>query len=145
MTPAPLLLRVEDLSVDFRQSGGLWSARSSVRAVQKVSFDLASGETLGVVGESGCGKSTLGRAVLSLVRTSSGRVMWNGKDLGDVGRRELRELRREMTIIFQDPLASLDPRMTVGDLVGEPPHVRRDPRSYVRRVLLTSRSAARAR
>jgi oligopeptide transport system ATP-binding protein len=88
--------------------------------VQKVSFDLASGETLGVVGESGCGKSTLGRAVLSLVRTSSGRVMWNGKDLGDVGRRELRELRREMTIIFQDPLASLDPRMTVGDLVGEP-------------------------
>jgi oligopeptide transport system ATP-binding protein len=75
---------------------------------------------LGIVGESGCGKSTLGRAVLHLISPSAGRVVWNGRDLSVVGRREQRLLRREMTIIFQDPLASLDPRMTVGSLVGEP-------------------------
>ncbi|HXP97705.1 MAG TPA: oligopeptide/dipeptide ABC transporter ATP-binding protein [Telmatospirillum sp.] len=114
------LLQVEDLSVDFPVTGSLWGAKSFVRAVRNVSFDLVSGETLGIVGESGCGKSTLGRAVLALVSPSSGRVLWNGMDLGELRYRDRRLLRREMTIVFQDPLASLDPRMTVGALVGEP-------------------------
>ncbi len=114
------LLQVESLSVDFAAPGGSWGAKNVVHAVQNVSFALAPGETLGIVGESGCGKSTLGRAVLHLIPPSAGRVVWNGRDLSTAGRRQRRLLRREMTIIFQDPLASLDPRMTVGALVGEP-------------------------
>jgi oligopeptide transport system ATP-binding protein len=117
---AEQLLRVESLSVDFSVTGALWASASVVRAVQGVSFDLATGETLGVVGESGCGKSTLGRAILALVRPTSGRVIWLGRDLARVHRRERRLLRREMTVVFQDPLASLNPRMTVGALVAEP-------------------------
>lgn len=120
MTTTQNLLQVEDLSVDFVMPGSLWGSKSVVHAVQNVSFGLACGETLGVVGESGCGKSTLGRAVLNLIHPSSGRILWNGKDLAKADHRERRLLRREMTIIFQDPLASLDPRMTVGALVGEP-------------------------
>ncbi len=120
MTPGQSLLQVEDLSVDFAVPGGPWGVKNVVHAVRDVSFALAPGETLGIVGESGCGKSTLGRAVLHLIRPSAGRVLWEGRDLGIAGRREQRLLRREMTIIFQDPLACLDPRMTVGALVGEP-------------------------
>jgi oligopeptide transport system ATP-binding protein len=120
MTSGQSLLRVEDLSVDFPLPGALWRPRPILRALRNVSFDLAAGETLGIVGESGCGKSTLGRAVLNLVRPSSGHVLWNGRDLETVSRRELRGLRREMTVVFQDPLASLDPGMTVEALVGEP-------------------------
>jgi oligopeptide transport system ATP-binding protein len=118
MTPAQHLLRVESLSVDFAVPGEFWGPKIAVHAVQDVSFDLAPGETLGIVGESGCGKSTLGRALLNLIRPTTGHVFWNGKDLASASHREQRLLRREMTIIFQDPLASLNPRMTVGALVG---------------------------
>ena len=119
MTVAPLL-RIEGLSVGYSIPGPLFAAHRVLRAVQGVSFDLAAGETLGVVGESGCGKSTLGRAVLGLITASGGRVVWDGRDIAEGTRAERRWLRRAMTVIFQDPLASLNPRMTVGAIVREP-------------------------
>ncbi len=85
-----------------------------------MSFDLRPGETLGLVGESGCGKSTLGRAVLRLLPHSNGRVVWLGRDLGELSSEAMRQRRQEMQIIFQDPLASLNPRMTVGEIIAEP-------------------------
>jgi oligopeptide transport system ATP-binding protein len=88
--------------------------------VDGVSFELKAGETLGIVGESGCGKSTLGRAVLRLIKTTEGRVVWAGRDLFGLGAKDLRTERRQMQIIFQDPLASLDPRMSVETIIGKP-------------------------
>ncbi len=114
------LLSVRDLRVHFPLKSGLFTAPRVVKAVDGVSFDLYAGETLGVVGESGCGKSTLGRAVLQLIRSTGGNVVWLGQDLTKAKAAELRGLRRDMQIIFQDPLAALDPRMTVGSIVAEP-------------------------
>jgi oligopeptide transport system ATP-binding protein len=116
------LLTVEGLCVHFRVAvGGLLRRRYlALKAVDGVSFRLAEGETLGIVGESGCGKSTLGRAVLRLIEPVAGRVVWLGEDLAALGPEALRRQRRAMQIIFQDPLAALDPRMTVGDIVAEP-------------------------
>jgi oligopeptide transport system ATP-binding protein len=115
------LLSVEDLKVHFPIKGGVLGATfAHVRAVDGVSFDLKPGETLGIVGESGCGKSTLGRAVLRLIKTTDGRVIWAGKDLFGLGAKALRDERRQMQIIFQDPLASLDPRMSVETIIGKP-------------------------
>ena len=122
MKGAPLL-SVQDLKVHFTIGGrGLFARRHGVvlRAVDGVSFDLRAGETLGLVGESGCGKSTLGRAVLRLLPEVGGRVVWLGQDLAKLPGEKLRQKRREMQIIFQDPLASLNPRMTVGQIIGEP-------------------------
>ena len=104
------LLQVTDLGVDF-------GARS---ALHDVSFDISAGETVGLVGESGSGKSTLARAILRLVQPSRGSVLWGGRDLSSCGGSALRELRRDLQIVFQNPLASLDPRMTVGESIGEP-------------------------
>ena len=118
---APPLLEVDDLSVHFRVPGGGWRERKRVlRAVDGVSFNVAERETLGIVGESGCGKSTLARALLRLVPTSGGHLRYAGRDLLALDAAALRPLRRELQIIFQDPLAALDPRMTVGQIIGEP-------------------------
>ena len=116
------LLHVADLQVHFPiRVGGLLRGRHvPLKAVDGVSFALHAGETLGVVGESGCGKSTLGRAILQLVEPTAGTVVWRGHDLTAADAEHMRSYRRDMQIIFQDPLASLDPRMTIGDIVAEP-------------------------
>jgi oligopeptide transport system ATP-binding protein len=116
------LLSVEDLRVHFPLAvGGLLRRRwLPLKAVDGVSFALAPGETLGIVGESGCGKSTLGRAILRLLEPTDGRVVWQGENLGALDAQAMRRRRREMQIIFQDPLASLNPRMTIGDIIAEP-------------------------
>jgi oligopeptide transport system ATP-binding protein len=114
------LLAVRDLSVHFPLRHGLFTLPVQLRAVDGVSFDLKPGETLGIVGESGCGKSTLGRAILRLIEPTGGSVAWMGQDFLGLDARELRDQRQHMQIIFQDPLASLDPRMTVGKIIGKP-------------------------
>ncbi len=114
------LLSVRDLAVHFPVRSGVLARSRVLKAVDGVSFDLHEGETLGIVGESGCGKSTLGRAVLRLLEPAAGRVLWLGRDLGGLGAADLRRQRRDMQIIFQDPLAALDPRMTLGEIIGEP-------------------------
>ena len=117
--PEPLL-RVTNLVKHFPVRGGLLSRTvDHVRAVDGVSFELAAGETLGLVGESGCGKSTTGRCILRLIEPTSGAVRFDGRDVMAMDARGLRQMSRGMQIIFQDPFASLNPRMTVGAIVGE--------------------------
>jgi peptide/nickel transport system ATP-binding protein/oligopeptide transport system ATP-binding protein len=121
MTEARPLLEVSDLVKHYAVRGGVLRRRvGTVHAVDGVSFSLATGETLGLVGESGCGKSTVARSVLRLVEPSSGSIRLNGTDITRLGKSELRPHRRSMQIVFQDPFASLNPRMTAGDIVGEP-------------------------
>ena len=119
---AQSLLQVRDLKVYFpvRTGGVLFGEYTALKAVDGISFDLKSGETLGVVGESGCGTSTLGRAVLQLVPVTAGAVSWLGSDLTQQDKAEIKKCRQELQIVFQDPLASLDPRMTAGDIIAEP-------------------------
>ena len=115
------LLSVRDLKVHFPvRVGGLFGRVVPVKAVDGVSFDLRPGETLGVVGESGCGKSTLGRAILQLIPPTGGTVLWLGERIEGLSQSQMRAKREDMQIIFQDPLASLDPRMTIGDIIAEP-------------------------
>ena len=118
---APELLEVFDLKVHFPVKVTPWITKP-LRAVDGVSFVLRQGETLGVVGESGCGKSTLARAILQLVPATAGSVVWLGRELDGHSREDLRKLRKELQIVFQDPLASLDPRRTVGQSIAEPLH-----------------------
>jgi oligopeptide transport system ATP-binding protein len=116
------LLEVTDLTKHFPIRQGVLFDRTvgHVKAVDGVSFSIAEGETLGLVGESGSGKSTTGFCILQLMKPTSGSVRFMGRELTELGREELRRMRREMQIVFQDPYASLDPRMTVGDIVAEP-------------------------
>ena len=115
-TSTDVLVSVRNLYKHFPVEG----SDDVVRAVDGVSFQIFAGETLGLVGESGCGKSTVGRCLLRLIEPTSGTINFLGRDVLSLSRKELRELRREMQIIFQDPYASLNPRMKIGDIVGEP-------------------------
>jgi oligopeptide transport system ATP-binding protein len=122
MTANNVLLRVEHLVKHFSILRGVIFQKQTgaVHAVDDISFEIQDGETLGLVGESGCGKSTTGRAILQLQRPTSGHVYFRGVDLVNLKGKELRKMRRSMQMIFQDPYASLNPRMTVGEIVGEP-------------------------
>ncbi len=139
------LLQVDELVVHYhvRGPGTVVRTHETVHAVDGVSFNLEARQTLGLVGESGCGKSTTGRNVLLLERPTSGHILFEGRDLGSLNRRQLTELRRHMQIVFQDPIAALNPRHTVGQLIGEPLRVHDlVPKKKRRRA---GRAAARAR
>jgi oligopeptide transport system ATP-binding protein len=135
--PGEPLLEVRDLVKHFPVGGGLFTKpRGLIRAVDGVSFTIRRGETLGLVGESGCGKTTTGRCILQLERPTSGRVIFDGRDLTGLDDAALREVRRRVQVIFQDPYSSLNPRMTVGQIVAEPLRVHR---------IVTDRAAREAR
>jgi oligopeptide transport system ATP-binding protein len=133
-----VILSVRNLVKHFPVKGGMFSPTTEkVHAVDGVSFDIAAGETLGLVGESGCGKSTTGRCILRLIEPTSGEVWFEGKNVLTQEKQSLQQLRRDMQIIFQDPFASLDPRMTVGAIVGEALTIHkltRTPREFEARV-----------
>ncbi len=117
------LLSVRNVQVSFkvkRDNAAFWQKPAALKAINGISFDLAEGETLGIVGESGCGKSTLARAIIGLVKTDCGSILWHGNELTGLSAKALRGKRREIQMIFQDPLASLNPRMTIGEIIAEP-------------------------
>lgn len=120
MTPHGPLLDVRHLTKDFTRTRGLFGKRTTVRAVDDVSFAIDAGEMFGLVGESGSGKTTTGRCILRLVEPTSGEVRFRGEDVLAFSRRRMREARREMQIVFQDPYASLNPRMRAGAIIEEP-------------------------
>ena len=115
------LLKVEHLTKEFPVDSSVFSRKKrKVFAVSDVSFEIYPGKTLGLVGESGCGKSTTGRCIMRLIEPTSGRITFDGRDVMKMSRRELKAMRRDMQFIFQDPYASLNPRMTIGEIVSEP-------------------------
>ena len=124
----PPLLQVRDLQVHFpaRLAGAWpWAPWGKVKAVDGVSFDLHAGQTLGVVGESGCGKSTLARALLNLHPATAGSIVWNGQQMVGASKADWMAVRKDIQMVFQDPLASLNPRMTAGQIIGEPLRIHR--------------------
>jgi peptide/nickel transport system ATP-binding protein/oligopeptide transport system ATP-binding protein len=129
------LIEVRDLVKHFPIKSGIVLQRQvgAVRAVDGISFDVKAGETLGLVGESGCGKSTTARLILRLLDPTSGTISYKGQDIAGLGRAELKPIRREMQMIFQDPYSSLNPRMTVGSIIGEPFIIHRIERDDVAR------------
>ena len=130
---APVIVEARDMKVWFPVRDGLFGAKRDLRAVDGVSFQVRQGETLGVVGESGCGKSTLSRAVLNLIPATGGAVTVMGRDIAAADQKAMQSARRDLQIVFQDPLASLDPRMTIGDSVAEPLRVHRPDLSHAER------------
>jgi len=131
------ILQVQNLKVNFDVSseGDMpWTKAKKLQAVNNVSFNLNSGETLGIVGESGCGKSTLARAIVKMVPADSGKVIWFGNDLLTLNKSEMRQHRKQIQMIFQDPLASLNPRMNIGEIIAEPlrTHYPKTPESDVK-------------
>ena len=121
------MLEIEDLDVGYRVRGGApWSGRRYVNAVSEVSLSVKRGSTLGIVGESGCGKSTLARAIVGLLPPRGGSISFDGEEIGGLSPRQMRPFHRDIQMIFQDPYASLNPRMTVGQLVSEPWRVHSD-------------------
>jgi oligopeptide transport system ATP-binding protein len=123
MNPRTPLLSVRDLKVQFElpaDSPWPWAPTQTLKAVDGPSFDIFAGETLGIVGESGCGKSTLARALLNLVPANAGSVVWQGQEMLGASAPVWQRLRKDVQMIFQDPLASLDPRMTIGQIIAEP-------------------------
>ncbi len=114
------LISIQNLKVHYKVGGGLFSSAKFVKAVDGVDLEIKAGETLGLVGESGCGKSTLGKAVLRLTEPTDGHVFYDGRDLAHLSSGEMRAERKNLQMIFQDPYASLNPRMTVGQIIGEP-------------------------
>jgi len=122
MSQNGVLVKIRDLKMHFPITQGIIIQRrvGAIKAVDGISFDIQRGETLGLVGESGCGKSTTGRAILQLYRPTAGEVYFEDQDLTALKGEPLRRMRRRMQMIFQDPYASLNPRMTVGDIIGEP-------------------------
>ena len=116
-----ILVEIENLVMYFPVTAGVLHRRvADVKAVDGISFYIKRGETLGLVGESGCGKTTTGRCILQLYDPTGGKVIFEGRDLNKLKHREMRRMRRNMQLIFQDPYASLDPRMNAGNIVGEP-------------------------
>lgn len=134
MMERKLLLDVQNLSVYFNiidDKNLFFNKKQTLKAVNNVSFKLYEGETLGVVGESGCGKSTLARAIIGLVKSTAGKIVWLGEDLANKSNKQWKPYRSQLQMIFQDPLASLDPRMTIGNIIAEPlkiyqPHLTAD-------------------
>jgi len=121
MTPAPAnLIEIKDLKKTFSIATGLFSKKLKLTALEDINFSVKKGETLGIVGESGCGKSTLGRCILQLIAPDEGQVLWLGQDLTKIPAEDMRKRRADLQIIFQDPLASLNPRMTVGEIIEDP-------------------------
>ncbi len=143
--PGETLVEVEGLKMHFPISEGIIFEKNvgSVKAVDGVSFTIKRGETLGLVGESGCGKTTTGRCILQLETPTEGQIKFDGVEMTTLGTRELREMRRRIQVIFQDPYSSLNPRMKVGDIVGEPMYVhgvepdKKKRRARVRELLFT--------
>jgi oligopeptide transport system ATP-binding protein len=120
------LLQVQDLEVQFRVRRGAWGRQTLLRALASVTLEVRAHEALGVVGESGSGKSTLARAVVNLVAPTAGRIVWSGSDVAGLSGAARHRLHRDLAIIFQNPIASLDPRLMVSEIIGEPLRVHRD-------------------
>ncbi|MDI3281657.1 MAG: ATP-binding cassette domain-containing protein, partial [Bacillota bacterium] len=127
------LLEVRHLKKYFAVGGGLWRGRAILKAVDDVTFTLQRGETLGLVGESGCGKTTVGRTILRLYEPTAGQVLFDGEDVFALPPQRLKALRKRMQIVFQDPYSSLNPRMTVADIIGEALDIHRLARGSERR------------
>ena len=122
---APLLLSVKNIKVEFevnKQFHLPWQKKETIKAVDGVSFNLKEGETLGIVGETGCGKSSLARAIIKMIPSKSGNVVWKGEEIFHFNKIKTRQMRKEIQMIFQDPLASLNPRMNIGEIISEPLH-----------------------
>ena len=117
------ILSVSDIKVNFftnKQFYFPWQKREIIKAVDNVSFNLKEGETLGIVGETGCGKTSLARAIIKMIPITSGRILWNDEDLLSFNKSKMQKIRKEIQMIFQDPLASLNPRMNIGEIIAEP-------------------------